>query len=68
MKQTPLFATDTPKPEPTPATLLVQAPLPPPFDSSPILLSPFGQGAVIGTTAPSAPPNHKHKGDSHHAP
>lgn len=62
MKQTSPVGSDTPKPEPTPTGPIIQAPLPPPFDSLPILLSPTAEGAVIGSTAPSAPPDHKHKG------
>ncbi len=65
MKQPSLFATDTPKPEPTPTAPLIQAPLPPPFDSLPVLLSPTGQGAVFGGTAPSAPPKQHLKGEPH---
>ncbi len=67
MKQTSLFAPHTPKPEPTPTGPIIQAPLPPPFDSLPILLSPTGQGAVFGGPAPSAPPKQQHKGEPHHA-
>ncbi|MBA7587907.1 hypothetical protein ES708_29954 [subsurface metagenome] len=65
MKQTSLFAPDTPKPEPTPTAPIIQAPLPPPFDSSPILLSPVVQEAVFGSTAPPAPAKHQLKGEQH---
>ncbi len=66
MKQILLFTPKTLTLESTLTPLAVQAPLPPPFDSLPILLPPVVQGAVFGGTAPWASPKHPHKGDLNH--
>ena len=63
MNQIPLFTKDSSQPEPPPATLMVQTPLPAPFDSLPILLSPTGQEAVFGGSASCPSPNQQLKGE-----
>jgi len=63
MNQISLFTKPSSEPEPSPTTLMVQAPLPAPFDSLPILLSPTGQEAVFGGTVSCPSPKQQLKGE-----